>query len=900
MVDRETEKLSAKIVVNGQVVRDVQENVQEIVLQNFVPTEVPKDVPAALSKGVMVQVMVQNGVLHEEAMSNVQCNEAEGEELRCNGARCSLVLHEMMVSPVELGSPVLTSNLGEIPLVLGTKGYESDVETSHISRTPKELREEVRMPELGSFLNFPHWCSNVVDGDNKRILVSFVYAKCSQVNRRGLWRELAEVQVVEQPWVVVGDFNIIRNDSDRIGGNPQPLASMEEFNDCLDQCGLIDLSSRGNHMSWCNGHEGSSRSWAKLDRTVINNAYTTQFLYAHLEYLKRKTSDHCPMVVHFDRPHSSYGPSPFRFQNMRYSHDGFLAYVEEALNRPDLATGLLKLAIRLKRTKLALRAWNKNTFGKVEDVEADYLVTKIELECWEQREATRPSQIAKKTWLTEGDQNTRFFHSVINKRRKQGFISHIVLPDVSVLETAEAVHQGAANYFHDFLTGGTRVELVDLSPLISAKISEVENEILCMMPSEEEVKDAINSIPKYSSPGPDGFGSAFYIECWDIIKKDVIEAASEFFSGVPLPRFFSSSFIVLIPKVQVPTTFDKFRLISLCSVAYKIFSKILAKRMTRIIHKIVSPEQGAFVPGRSIFENITLAQEMVYSLNKEVLGGNVMVKIDMAKAYDCVDWAFLIEVLKAFGFSSDDLLIFVNGGKRSIKRLVEILSVYEGRLTTRIIKPFVEKVQKKVAGWKFKLLSQGGRLILLRHVLASMPVHILYVINVPLTSIARINSLLSSFFWGQVNGIKKMKWRAWPKLCLPTGEGGLGVKIFNEVQLAFHMKFAFRLMATNSLWTEFFRLKYFKDRHFSLVAGSPRGSRLWRSILSFLPEVYNNVKVIVRGGNASFWYDRWLASGPLAVQVEDIVNSTLRINDCWCNDAWDVDRLLELVGENTT
>ncbi|KAF5468581.1 hypothetical protein F2P56_012724 [Juglans regia] len=212
----------------------------------------------------------------------------------------------------------------------------------------------------------------------------------------------------DHPWLVVGDFNSIRNDSERIGGNPRPLGSMTDFNNCLDQCGLFDLSSGGNQMSWCNGHEGSFRSWIKLDRVVINNAFSSQFLFAQLEYLRRKSFDHCPMVVHFDRPHTSYGPSPFWFQNMWCSHEGFFACVEEAWNRPDSTRGLLKLAIHPKRTKMALSAWNKNTFGLVEvivkdletwlenlehqlqlgyseEVEAEFLVTKIELQLWENR-----------------------------------------------------------------------------------------------------------------------------------------------------------------------------------------------------------------------------------------------------------------------------------------------------------------------------------------------------------------------------------------------------------------------------------------------------------------------------------------------------------------------------------
>lgn len=56
--------------------------------------------------------------------------------------------------------------------------------------------------------------------------------------------------------------------------------------------------------------------------------------------------------------------------------------------------------------------------------------------------------------------------------------------------------------------------------------------------------------------------------------------------------------------------------------------------------------------GRSIFENMTLAQEMVQSLNKKVKGENLMLKIDMAKAYDRVDWSFILWILQSFGFSS--------------------------------------------------------------------------------------------------------------------------------------------------------------------------------------------------------------------------------------------------------
>ena len=102
--------------------------------------------------------------------------------------------------------------------------------------------------------------------------------------------------------------------------------------------------------------------------------------------------------------------------------------------------------------------------------------------------------------------------------------------------------------------------LTDLiHPLISAK----DNVQLCGAPTVEKVRAAVFSIPKHSSSGPDGFGFGLYMACWEIVKDDVVEATREFFNGASLPRFYSSSYIVLIPNVSDPRSFDKFRPISL-------------------------------------------------------------------------------------------------------------------------------------------------------------------------------------------------------------------------------------------------------------------------------------------------------------------------------------------------
>ncbi|KAF5477357.1 hypothetical protein F2P56_004006 [Juglans regia] len=373
---------------------------------------------------------------------------------------------------------------------------------------------------------------------------------------------------MDQPWLVLGNFNVIRRDSERVGGNPRPLISMLEFSNYIDHCGLLETSSSGQNMSWCNGHRGVSRSWEKLDRVLMNNVFANLFPSVHFNYLSRKSSDHCPMVVFSDRLATSYGPSQFCFLNMWCLHDGFL---------------MVNVNIRALEERLDFLE-NQLQSGFSKELEDDFVATKTEIKIWEKREASRLGQIAKKKWLIEGDQNSKFFHSVINQRRTKGHINKMVLVDGRVLNSTEEVHEEVGFFVISFLT------FLQWNIAICRGLLRRKFQMKKIAGYARHVKQAVFSTPKSNSSGPDGFGFDFYMSCWDIIKEDVVEAARDFFGGVPLSRFYSSSFIVLIMKVPEPSSFKEFRPISLCSVAYKIFSKIIVNRPDSNLDSLVSHE----------------------------------------------------------------------------------------------------------------------------------------------------------------------------------------------------------------------------------------------------------------------------------------------------------------------
>ena len=105
----------------------------------------------------------------------------------------------------------------------------------------------------------------------------------------------------------------------------------------------------------------------------------------------------------------------------------------------------------------------------------------------------------------------------------------------------------------------------------------------------------------------------------------------------------NNTFVVLIPKVTQANQLSYFRPISLCNFCYKVISRILVARLRPLLDKLIDPAQTTFVPNRNIAENVLLAQEVVHSFSTtKKKKGFVGLKLDFQKAYDRVEWPFLI------------------------------------------------------------------------------------------------------------------------------------------------------------------------------------------------------------------------------------------------------------------
>lgn len=155
-------------------------------------------------------------------------------------------------------------------------------------------------------------------------------------------------------------------------------------------------------------------------------------------------------------------------------------------------------------------------------------------------------------------------------------------------------------------------------------------------PDSDQVKKVVFDLNRGSACGPDGFSGLFFQCCWEIVREDITKLVRAFFCGHELPKYNTHTNLELLPKKGVVRNFSNLRPISLSSFTNKIISRVVHERLVVVLPKIISPTQSDFERGRSITENILLAQEIIRDIHLRSKNVNVAVKLDMDKAYDKV------------------------------------------------------------------------------------------------------------------------------------------------------------------------------------------------------------------------------------------------------------------------
>jgi hypothetical protein len=139
-------------------------------------------------------------------------------------------------------------------------------------------------------------------------------------------------------------------------------------------------------------------------------------------------------------------------------------------------------------------------------------------------------------------------------------------------------------------------------------------------------------------------------EFFEVVSDDLVDLVEDTRSCGRIKSTLNSTFLALIPKENNPQTFGDYKPIALCNLCYKLISKIIANMIKPILSRELSGEQLGFLKGRQILDAIGTAHECIHNIRARKQKALIL-KLDLMKAYDCVNWDFLHMILVQTGFN---------------------------------------------------------------------------------------------------------------------------------------------------------------------------------------------------------------------------------------------------------
>ncbi|EOY07997.1 Uncharacterized protein TCM_022315 [Theobroma cacao] len=189
-------------------------------------------------------------------------------------------------------------------------------------------------------------------------------------------------------------------------------------------------------------------------------------------------------------------------------------------------------------------------------------------------------------------------------------------------------------------------------------------------------------------------------------------------------------------------------------------------------------------------------------------------------------------------------------------------------------KPIIEKFETRLAGWKAKTLSIGGRVALLRSVLSSLPIFYMSIFQIPKRVIKELEKIERRFLWCGSEKKQKIHYIEWSKVCNYKENGGLGIINMEVKNRALLNKWLWRYGSEmGSLWREVI-VKKVGGNLINLIpemSANKRVSTVWKNIIKplsptndFSLQVSTDMQLVVGDGSRIlFWADRWTDGGIL-------------------------------------
>eukprot|EP00253_Pinus_taeda_P036633 PITA_36633 len=386
---------------------------------------------------------------------------------------------------------------------------------------------------------------------------------------------------------------------------------------------LEDIKPTSGKFTWSNKSIGPDHIVARLDRFLVQSSFLTCGLMTTSKILPNYTFDHKPILLELSLD-GNLGPIPFRFSSLWIHQEGFQEVVSEAWNQQVQGSPFFVWEEKMRTLKRELKEWAKRLktpTAKRKEMHDGLAGHQLTMENYDETQILLQKEVELQKYL----------HRANSEGIKRA--THSFFKDLYSAPKDPAIDSQA--YPIDF---------------IPHCVQDSDNIMLTALISMNEIKEDLDFIDPYQAPGLDGFIARFYLTCWPTIKKYLLRMIRKSQTYTKIGGSTNPTFLALIPKDKGATDFRRFRPISLCNTSYKLIAKIIANRIKKILPTIIPENQGGFIKGRKILDNIVLVQEAIHlSFHRKEKG--MVIKLDLTNAFDRVRHDFLFSVMEKFGFS---------------------------------------------------------------------------------------------------------------------------------------------------------------------------------------------------------------------------------------------------------
>ena len=518
--------------------------------------------------------------------------------------------------------------------------------------------------------------SLLVQFNSFKINLVNIYAPTNLTDRKDFFDTLHEFFLPSDATILGGDFNAYESDLDKHGGVFSPSKFLSDFRSAFR---FVDIFRKLHpHTRDCSWFSSDFSIGSRLDKFFISLNFVRFAQSCHISPCCFSDHDfvHLHFVLNNDFPR---GPGLWKFNNSLLQDLDFCSMISDRID--DLSSCIdsfpsvklwwdfLKRSLQAEIISFAAENRRKLNHERVvitnrligcrqrlvqgdDSAAAEIVALDSQLKSLTFRDLEGVKTRSRAQWLEEGEKPTPFFFKLERERAERNSLSSILNSDGIEVFSRDEIERAHVLFYANLFSPEPIDDSCKQQLLrgFSSSLSEADCTLCDGEFTLTKLAESLVGLSLNKSPGPDGFTVEFFSKIWHLLGPYFLQVARECLRDGVLPQSMKGSATRLIYKKRGDRRdLKNWRPISLVNVDYKILSKVLTTRLSRVLSSVVHPDQTCSVPGRSISSNVVMLRDILDYIERTDEAA-ILVSLDQEKAFDCVDRSFLSDLLCHLGF----------------------------------------------------------------------------------------------------------------------------------------------------------------------------------------------------------------------------------------------------------